>query len=285
MVYVEGLRGYDRVAAGPSAYRGQTFIVCNSIWVVMSFRMRLPAADFFADIVKAISAVVDEGTFTVDENSIKLTSMDPAHISLVSFELEKSAAEEYSCTRQTDISVSIAELLKFLRRAGRESLTLEYDDEKRRLGLVFSDPSGGKVRSFTLNALETVAGKTPVPNLSFEARCRLSVAAFSEAVSDAALVSDYTRITISPDNIILSSRGELGTHETRLSKGGPAVYEIEADKDVSATFSLTYLDKIVSSSKSLSEEMQLALSTSKPIKLSFPIPSGRLEFLIAPRVE
>ncbi len=251
----------------------------------MSFRMRLPAADFFADIVKAISAVVDEGTFTVDENSIKLTSMDPAHISLVSFELEKSAAEEYSCARQTDISVSIAELLKFLRRAGRESLTLEYDEEKRRLGLVFSDPSGGKVRSFTLNALETVAGKSPVPNLTFEARCRLSVAAFSEAVSDAALVSDYTRIVITADNIILSSRGELGTHETRLSKNGPAVYEIEAAKDVSATFSLTYLDKIVSSSKSLSDEMHLALSSNKPIKLSFPIQSGRLEFLIAPRVE
>ncbi|MEM4417721.1 MAG: proliferating cell nuclear antigen (pcna), partial [Nitrososphaerota archaeon] len=189
----------------------------------MSFLMRLTSADFLADIVKAISAVVDEGTFTVDENGVKLTSMDPAHISLVSFELERSAVEEYRCSKQTDISVSIVELLKFLRRAGRESLTLEYDDEKRKLGLVFSDQSGGKVRTFTLNALETGSGKSPVPNLAFEARCRVNVAAFSEAVSDAALVSDYTKIVVTPDSIVLSSKGEMGTHQTRLAKGGTAV--------------------------------------------------------------
>jgi proliferating cell nuclear antigen len=251
----------------------------------MSFNMKLPAAEFFADIVKAISSVVDEGTFIVDENGIRLTAMDPAHISLVSFELQKSAAEEYVCRKPVEISVSIAELLKFLRRAGRESLTLEYDDEKRRLALVFADQSGSKIRTFTLNALETTTGKAPIPNLSFEASCRLDVAAFYEAVSDAVLVSDYTRITISPDAVTLSSKGDLGTHQTRLAKGGIAVHGIETEKEVSATFSLTYLDKIASSSKSLSDEVGLALSTNKPIKLSFPIPSGKLEFLIAPRIE
>ncbi|MEM4416989.1 MAG: proliferating cell nuclear antigen (pcna) [Nitrososphaerota archaeon] len=251
----------------------------------MSFRMKLPTADFFADIVKAISSVVDEGTFIVDENAIRLTSMDPAHISLVSFELQKSAAEEYVCEKPIEISVSIAELLKFLRRAGRETLTLEYDEEKRRLALIFADQAGGKIRTFTLNALETTIGKTPIPSLSFEASCRLNAAAFYEAVSDATLVSDYTRITISSDAVTLSSKGDLGTHQTKLAKGGTVVYSIETEREVSATFSLTYLDKIVSSSKSLSDEIGLALSTNKPIKLSFPIPSGKLEFLIAPRIE
>ena len=66
---------------------------------------------------------------------------------------------------------------------------------------------------------------------------------------------------------------------------GAAVYEIEADKEVWAHFSINYLDKIVKPASSLSDEVVMQLSTNKPIKLSFPIPSGRLEYLIAPRIE
>ena len=31
--------------------------------------------------------------------------------------------------------------------------------------------------------------------------------------------------------------------------------------------------------------MTMELTTNKPIKLGFPIPSGKLEYLIAPRIE
>jgi DNA polymerase III sliding clamp (beta) subunit (PCNA family) len=54
---------------------------------------------------------------------------------------------------------------------------------------------------------------------------------------------------------------------------------------VSASFSLTYLDKIVSASKSISDETRLDLSTNKPVKITMPITAGKLEFLIAPRLE
>jgi hypothetical protein len=37
--------------------------------------------------------------------------------------------------------------------------------------------------------------------------------------------------------------------------------------------------------KDLSEETGIQLSTNKPIKLSFTLPAGRLEYLIAPRLE
>ncbi|MEM4573416.1 MAG: hypothetical protein QXF45_02605 [Candidatus Caldarchaeum sp.] len=41
----------------------------------------------------------------------------------------------------------------------------------------------------------------------------------------------------------------------------------------------------MSSSKSLSDETEIELSNNKPIKLSFPITGGKIEFLIAPRLE
>ncbi|MEM4287923.1 MAG: proliferating cell nuclear antigen (pcna) [Candidatus Caldarchaeum sp.] len=249
------------------------------------FRLKLPSADYFASLVRAISAVVDEGSFMADQESLRLTAMDPAHVSLVNFVLGREAAEEYACEKPVEIRVNITELLKFLKRAGNESLTLDYEDNAKKLKLVFENTAARKLRTFTLSTLESAGGASPVPKLSFEAKCRVETSAFYEAVSDAALVSDYTRITITPTSLIISSKSDVGSHQTKLEKDGSLVYEISASKEVSASFSLTYLEKIMSSSKSLSNETGLELSTNKPIKLSFPITAGRIEFLIAPRLE
>ena len=252
----------------------------------MSFRMRLPSADYFSDLMKAVQAVVDEGTFKIDQEGMKLIAMDPAHISLVDFELSSSAAEEYVCEGELQMTISISELMKFLKRAKKgESLTLSYDEGAKKLELTLVDATGSREKIFTLNTLETVEARSVTPRLSFDAKARVGVDAVKEAVRDSGVVSDYVKITIKPDAVVFLAKGELGTVQTKLSKMGAAVYEIEADKEVWAHFSINYLDKIVKPASSLSDEVVMQLSTNKPIKLSFPIPSGRLEYLIAPRIE
>jgi len=252
----------------------------------MSFRMRLPSADYFSDLMKAVQAVVDEGTFKIDQEGMKLIAMDPAHISLVDFELSSSAAEEYVCEGELQMTISISELMKFLKRAKKgESLTLSYDEGAKKLELTLVDATGSREKIFTLNTLETVEARSVTPRLSFDAKARVGVDAVKDAVRDSGVVSDYVKITIKPDAVVFLAKGELGTVQTKLSKMGAAVYEIEADKEVWAHFSINYLDKIVKPASSLSDEVVMQLSTNKPIKLSFPIPSGRLEYLIAPRIE
>ena len=252
----------------------------------MSFRMRLPSADYFSDLMKAVQAVVDEGTFKIDQEGMKLIAMDPAHISLVDFELSSSAAEEYVCEGELQMTISISELMKFLKRAKKgESLTLSYDEGAKKLELTLVDATGSREKIFTLNTLETVEARSVTPRLSFDAKARVGVDAVKDAVRDSGVVSDYVKITIKPDAVIFLAKGELGTVQTKLSKMGAAVYEIEADEEVWAHFSINYLDKIVKPASSLSDEVVMQLSKNKPIKLSFPIPSGRLEYLIAPRIE
>lgn len=252
----------------------------------MSFRMRLPSADYFSDLVKAIQAVVDEGTFKLTPEGVRLIAMDPAHISLVDFELSNSAAEEYECSGELQMTLSISELMKFLKRAKKgESLTLSYDDQSKKLTITLVDATGSRERTFTLNTLETVEARSAVPSLTFDAKARVNVDAVKDAVKDSAVVSDYVKITITSEEVIFLAKGELGIVQTKLTKMSAAVYDIEAEKEVWAHFSINYLDKIVRPASSLSDEMVMELSTNKPIKLGFPIPSGKLEYLIAPRIE
>ncbi|MEM3952756.1 MAG: hypothetical protein QXP74_05045, partial [Nitrososphaerota archaeon] len=156
----------------------------------MSFRMRLPSADYFADLMKAIHAVVDEGTFKITEEGMRLIAMDPAHISLVDFELSSSAAEEYECGGELQMTLSISEMMKFLKRIKKgESLTVIYDDQARKLSLILVDATGSRERTFTLNTLETVEARSTTPKLSFDAKARLNVDAVLDAIKDSDVVS------------------------------------------------------------------------------------------------
>lgn len=252
----------------------------------MSFRMRLPSADYFSDLIKAIQVVADEGTFKITGEGIKLVAMDPAHISLIDFELSSSAAEEFVCEGELQMTVSLSELLKLLRHTkSGESLTLSYNEKEKKLEMIIVDATGSRQRIFTLNTLETVEARSVTPRLTFDAKARVSSAAVRDAVGDCKALSDYVKVTISPDEVIFSVRGELGGAQIKLTKTGAAIYEIEASKEVWANFSINYLEKIVKAGAALSDETVMELTTNKPIKLGFPIPSGKLEYLIAPRIE
>lgn len=250
------------------------------------FTMRLPNADYAAALFKAVAAVVDEASFKVTQDSLRLVSMDPAHVSLVDFELRKEAAEEYVVDRETELTVNLQELLKFLRRAKKgESITLVYEDEKRKLNIALADPTRSRERKYQLNTLEPVTTTGASPRLAFDARARVNSEALWEAVEDAGLVSDAVRLIIQPSAVVLMAKGDMGVVENRLTKDGALVYEIEASNEVVASFSLAYLERIVKPGKDLSEETLIQLSSNKPVKLTFTLPAGRLEYLIAPRLE
>ncbi|MCS7142678.1 MAG: proliferating cell nuclear antigen (pcna) [Aigarchaeota archaeon] len=253
----------------------------------MSFKMTVQYAGFFTDLIKAVSAVVDEGDFKATATGLRLISMDPAHISLVDFELPKDSVEEYELSGDVEITINMLELLKFLRRAKKnESLTLNYDSEKRKLTIILTNQAAARERTFQLSTLEPVeGGRTTAPRLTFDATARISTEALWEAIEDSSLVADSMKVTIARDTVVFTARGELGTVENKLTVDGAMVHEVNAQKEASATFALTYLEKIVKAGKDLSEETLLMLSMNKPIKIGFPLPNARLEYLIAPRLE
>ncbi|MEM2651244.1 MAG: hypothetical protein QXU87_04120, partial [Candidatus Caldarchaeum sp.] len=171
--------------------------------------IRLADAEYSAGIFMAVAAIVDEGCFKATPESLRLRAMDPAHVSLVDFELRKEAAEEFVADKETELTVNLQELLKFLRRAKKgESLTLVYDEEKRKLNIVLTDPTKSRERRYQLNTLEPVVEATHYPHLSFEATARVNSEALREAVEDASLVSDSVKITIQPSAVTFTAKGD-----------------------------------------------------------------------------
>ena len=84
------------------------------------FKAKIGEAKFLKDMMGAISILVDEATFDLSPEGIKLRAMDPSRVAMVDFEWPKNVFDEYSCNETMKMCVNISEMLKFLRRTGKD---------------------------------------------------------------------------------------------------------------------------------------------------------------------
>ena len=124
------------------------------------FKLKVSDAKLLRDMATAISILVDEATFKIDPEGLKLRAMDPSRVAMIDFEWPKSLFQEYVSTEPTKICLNISELLKLLKRAGKdEAVELSLDDKTGRLLVTIT---GKYSRNFTMPTLE--ASEEEVPN-------------------------------------------------------------------------------------------------------------------------
>jgi proliferating cell nuclear antigen len=84
------------------------------------FKAKMADAKFLKDMMGAISILVDEATFDLTSEGIKLRAMDPSRVAMVDFEWPKTVFDEYSCGEAMKMCINISEMLKLLRRTGKD---------------------------------------------------------------------------------------------------------------------------------------------------------------------
>jgi DNA polymerase III sliding clamp (beta) subunit (PCNA family) len=73
------------------------------------FEVEISRIDPFRNIVKALSVIVEEGTFNLDEAQMKLLAMDPSHVAMVDFELPNAFFDKYKCDGESRLTLNIGE--------------------------------------------------------------------------------------------------------------------------------------------------------------------------------
>ncbi len=248
------------------------------------FKLKVADAKLLRDMTTAISILVDEATFKMDAEGLKLRAMDPSRVAMVDFEWPKTVFEEYTCTEPTKMCINVSELLKLLRRTGRdEAVELSLDEKTARLQIRIT---GRYTRNFTMPTLEASEEEVPTPKITFNVRAKTTTEGLRQAIEDAQLVSDHVRIEADTEKLVLNAAGDLMGATIELKKGSDALLELEAKESSKATFSLSYLSEIIKAASTTSEIATLEFSTDMPIRLDFQQPKeGRLTFYLAPRIE
>jgi proliferating cell nuclear antigen len=203
---------------------------------------------------------------------------------MVDFEWPKTVFEEYTCTEPTKMCINIGELLKLLKRAGKdETLELSLDEKTAKLQVKIT---GKYTRDFTMPTLEATEEEVPTPKINFNVKAKTTTEGLSQAIEDAQLVSDHVRIEADPEKIIFTATGDLMGATIALQKGSDTLLDLEAKEPAKATFSLSYLSEIIKTASATSDIAILEFSSDMPIKLDFQqTKEGKLTFYLAPRIE
>ena len=248
------------------------------------FEAKLSDAKFLRDMVTAISTLVDEATFNVTPEGIKLRAMDPSRVAMVDFEWPKTVFEEYLADAPTKMCINISELLKLLRRTSKnESVELALDEKTGKLNVSII---GKYERTFNMPTLEATEEEVPTPKVTFNVRVKATTDGINQAIQDALLVSDHVRFEVDTEKMTMRASGDLMGATVELKKGSDALLDLEAKEASKATFSLSYLSEIVKAAAATSEIATLEFSTDMPIRIDFQQPKeGKLTFYLAPRIE
>lgn len=248
------------------------------------FKLRITDAKLLRDMASAISILVDEATFRINPETLKLRAMDPSRVAMVDFEWPKTIFEEYTCTEPTKMCINISELLKLIKRAGKnEVVELSLDEKTARLNLKIT---GKYTRNFTMPTLEVAEEEVPMPKVSFNVRAKATTEGLHQAIEDAQLVSDHVRIEAYPEKLILNASGDLMGATIELQKGSDTLLDLDTKEPSKATFSLSYLLEIIKAASATSEIATIDFSSDMPIKLDFQqTKEGKLTYYLAPRIE
>jgi len=250
----------------------------------MVFKASISDARLWKNLLGAISTLIEEADFNATPEGIKLRSMDPSHVAMVDFEWQRSAFEEYTCEQPTRIRVSIASMLRLLKRVGSdEVLEMLYDDKMRKLNLTLR---GKMMRKFTMPTLDPAQEEVPTPKITFNSKVKLTTSILRDIIDDVRAVSDNVRLEATPERLTALAASELSSAVIELDKGSEMILELDVKETSKATFNLNYLSEITKAGASTSEIVTVEFSSNMPIRLQFEIPQqGRLQYYMAPRLE
>ncbi len=248
------------------------------------FKLKVADAKLLRDMITSISILVDEATFKLDPDGIKLRAMDPSRVAMVDFAWPKTVFEEYQCDAPAKICVNITELLKLLKRTGKDEVVeLSLDEQTAKLHLKIT---GKYTRSFTMPTLEASEEEVPTPKLTFNIKAKATTGGLSQAIEDAQLVSDHVRIEADAEKLVFNATGDLMGATITIQKGSDTLLDLETREPSKATFSLSYLTEIIKTASATSDIATLEFSSDMPIKLDFhQAKEGTLTFYLAPRIE
>ena len=248
----------------------------------MAVELILESAQDFKRSIDAISVLIDEAEFVVDEKQLSLKVTDPSQISLVDYSLPKSAFKSYKVDATKKIGVDLDYLAQIVSRAKpKDELQLVLDEDSNRLNLIFK---GDSVRKFSVPLIDVSSSELPSPKIDFDAEVKIAAETIQDGLKDAALVSTHITIGASDRDFFLRANSSKGELNNVVSKKDKALVELNVRRECTSMFPLDYLSDMLRAAAP-NTHVELELKSNAPIKVSYAIGHARINYFLAPRIE
>jgi len=236
--------------------------------------IKLENPGLFSRVIEIISELVTEVRIKINDDSLSITAMDPANVSMVNFVLPKNFFSRFEADQEV-LGINLENLKRILKRSGPGS-SLVMEKKENTLSIQIQDRIK---RNFSLSLIDVETEEKEMPNLEFSSIVELGSQDFVDSVEDCLVVSDACSFIIKEGKFIIEAHG-LNSAMSEFS-GDEAKIQAEECK---SRYSLEYLQKFIKASK-LSEKTTLRFANDHPLRMDIKKDFMQISFLLAPRVE
>jgi len=222
--------------------------------------IELSKVEFWKRSIEAISSFIPEGNFRFSDKGIFFKAIDPSQIVLVDYFIDKKLFDKYDI-EPNFVGIDLVEFNKLMQRAmPSDKLLLDVSDAEMKVRL-----ESDLKRNFKLPLIDVSEEEIKVPDIKYEAKVEISAFSLKEL---------FARTM---DSFIVEARGSQGTMESEaLGK----VAKVETKKDVTAKFSLNFLQNIIKEADN-EKLIKIELKTDAAMKVTFKIGESEITFYLA----
>lgn len=247
----------------------------------MSFEF--PDARDWRYIIESLETIVEEASFIADGEALRLRALDAARIAMVDLYLPRESFTVYEIDEErARVGVNFEDFNKILRRAkSGDKILCRVAGGRLKVTL-----AGKADRTFSLPLIDIVGEELPVPRVTFDVTARMVSDTLLDALKDAGLISDSVKFIGEEREMKIQARSDKGEWEAVFSLEKGSLIDYIVKQPSYSSYSLNYLEDIVSKAYRISDLVTIEFSTNKPLCFTFEIAGGgTLRFFLAPRME
>ncbi len=238
----------------------------------------------FKDILDAISNLLSEGTFVIDEKGIHFKATDPTMVTLIEMFYGKENFDIYEVEDKVYLTLNIDLLRQSLKKTKASDKVIFQINEKNisRLNVIIK---GKHEKRFVLPILDSEVQEIPELNLEFKGSAEILSSLFVEAIEDASNISDEATFSFENGAFTISAQSELTSMEAEFKKESEGVIALDAKEDVKAKYSIDYLKKITKAKK-VAPTVKISINQDAPARFDFKDSDDLwMYYILAPRAE
>lgn len=246
-------------------------------------RLRFRDATVWKYSIVAISKIIEEAAFVINEDGLRLKAIDPSSTILVDFYIPSSAFSEYALEgAEHVISVNMEDLARILKRAGKNDELVLSVTEISKLGVILE---GRGSRKFVLPALESRAEEMPEIEFEIAFSGAMLSSMFKQIVKEMKPISDVIEFEANSEDqkLYVRATGEIANAEHEIDLASGVLIEYELKNSARSKYSSEYLADIATAAPA-AENVRIGFGDETPILIDFVLPyGGSLKFYVAPR--
>lgn len=245
-------------------------------------RFRYPDAKTLKTLVDSLAKILDEASFRITVDGVKVVGMDPARVALIQVEIPYESFLELEVAEgreSVEAGFNMATLKDMLKR-GKKGDVVEFRVTDDKVLVVVE----GKVfKRYLVPNIEVVAEAPEGVSLEHSVEAVVLGDVLKRALKDAEIVSDVVEFEADEDRLAIRGRGEGKSRaEAVLTRESTALIDLQVREPAASSYDIQYLKNVVGLT-GIAEAVEVKFSSEKPLELVFRSPEGsRVRYLLAP---